>query len=509
MKYKKKLALVLSLVTALLVSVFPFQSVQAGDNSVVLDSSTLEDKKLWSNLSDDVAVKNGKLVFPKESDQYTRFISMREAQFSEGLATLAKAEFTIKFTQLPEGEKFIFAFGLKSMESGIGEVGNIEVTFTNDGGIKASVLSYGEDGNAVTVCEPQACGIALNRNASIKAEVKADKTLTLSVNGKTICSGTLSVNGAGRAGFVQTKSCGAEVSGLKIYLARYERPENANVSEDFENGFDTSVLTAKAIYTYSSGLDVRGAGIKDYNGSKVFMMENMGWSYIATLYDYSNFEMTFDVPYLLTHTITDDKGNLEYIDTGAFVVCFGNAQTDCLRPNYEDSAETLYWERDSLYSAFNREEHTVKHKYWQSERGFSIQVKVVDKHLTVGMKWIDEAKFETLMEYDLGTTSSLGKIHFWIPERANMAIDNLIIKNLDENPNLIETEFKSGKVTYKDYDYKPFERVYKEKEDATTDKKDSVNVWYWSIPAALVLGGIAIAVTAVLTNKKGGKTNEN
>ena len=90
-----------------------------------------------------------------------------------------------------------------------------------------------------------------------------------------------------------------------------------------------------------------------------------------------------------------------------------------------------------------------------------------------------------------------------------MAIDNLIIKNLDENPNLIETEFKSGKVTYKDYDYKPFERVYKEKEDATTDKKDSVNVWYWSIPVALVLGGIAIAVTAVLTNKKGGKTNEN
>ena len=33
-------------------------------------------------------------------------------------------------------------------------------------------------------------------------------------------------------------------------------------------------------------------------------------------------------------------------------------------------------------------------------------------------------------------------------------------------------------------------------------------MWYWAIPAAVVLGGIAIAVTAVLTNKKGGKTNE-
>lgn len=507
MKYKKKLAIALSLVTALLVSVFPFQSVQAGDNSVVLDSSTLEDKKLWSNLSDDVAVKNGKLVFPKESDQYTRFISMKEAKYSLGLDTVAEAEFTIKFTQLPAGEKFAFAFGLKSMESGMGEVGNVEIVFTNNGGLQAGVVACGEDGNAVTVCEETACGMSLNRNATIKTEIKADKTFTLSVNGKSICSATLPVDGAGRAGFVQTKSCGVEISGLKIYLGGYERPENANVSEDFENGFDTSVLTAKAIYPYSNNLEVHGAGIKDYNGSKVFMMENIGWSYIATIYDYSNFEMTFDVPYLLTEKITDDKGNLKYVETGAFVVCFGNAQTDCLRPNYEDSAETLYWEGDSLFSAFNKEEHTVKHKYWQSERGFSIQVKVVDRKLTVGMKWIDESKFETLMEYDLGNTSSLGKIHFWISERANMAIDNLVITNLDSNPNLIETEFKSGVVPYEDHVYQPFERVYQKKE-VSSDKKDSDKMWYWAIPAAVVLGGIAIAVTAVLTNKKGGKTNE-
>lgn len=507
MKCKKKMALLLVMIAALTVSLFPCKLSLAGDGSIVLDSSTLSDAQAWNNLGDSVTVENGKLIFPGESDKYTRFISMSEARISEELQNVLKAECSLKLTQLPEGESFVLGLGLNSIESGIGEVGNIEVTFTNDNGIKVGVVAYKEEGKATVVCEPTAASISLNKNTSVKVEVERDSMFSLQVNGKTIYSGSIPVDGNGRVGFIQTQKCGAEISDLKVHLARYERPENAEVSEDFENGMDTSVLTAKAIYRYSN-MSNHGAGIKEYNGSNVFMMENIGWSYIGTLYDYSNFEMTFDVPYLLTESTFYENGDLQYVDTGAFVVCFGNAQTDAVRPIYDDSAEALFWEGNTVYSSFNREKHSAKHEYWQSDKGFSIQVKVVDKYMTVGMKWLDETEFKTVMEYSLGNVNPLGKIHIWIPERANMAIDNLVIKNLDNNPNLIETQFKSGEIPYKDYEYTPFERVYQEDDSADTLSVNVFSGWGMLIPAVLVIGVAAPILTAVLTKKKGGEVNE-
>ena len=186
MKCKNKIAVLLVLITALTVSLFPCNLSLAGDGSIVLDSSTLSDAQAWNNLGDSVVVENGKLIFPKESDKYTRFISMEEARISDELENVSKTECSLKLTQLPEGEKFVLGLGLDSIESGVGEAGNIEVTFTNDGGIKVGVVAYDEEGKEVVVCEPTSAGVSLNKKASVKAEVEKGSKFTLQVNGKNI-----------------------------------------------------------------------------------------------------------------------------------------------------------------------------------------------------------------------------------------------------------------------------------------------------------------------------------
>ena len=85
-----------------------------------------------------------------------------------------------------------------------------------------------------------------------------------------------------------------------------------------------------------------------------------------------------------------------------------------------------------------------------------------------------------------------------------MAVDNIKITNLDDKPNLIETEYENGVVTFEDAKYEPFERVYK---DVTvdTEKNDSPFSWYLIIPGVALVGVIFVAVCAGIAGRK--KTN--
>ena len=83
------------------------------------------------------------------------------------------------------------------------------------------------------------------------------------------------------------------------------------------------------------------------------------------------------------------------------------------------------------------------------------------------------------------------------------SIDNLKIENLDENPNVIQTEFKSGKwVTPEDAVYEPMERVYA---DAESGQESNGLSWYFLIPAAAVVGAVALGITAVVIQCKAKK----
>ena len=104
----------------------------AGKSDIIVDNSSFAEEineTLWNNLDGDVFSENGVLVFPKESTEETRLITTVLVQSNEELEELFHATTTMKFTSLPENEKFALAFGLESVEAYQGEVGNVETTF--------------------------------------------------------------------------------------------------------------------------------------------------------------------------------------------------------------------------------------------------------------------------------------------------------------------------------------------------------------------------------------------
>ena len=500
MKRAKQMAY--ALLVAVLLSgfvIYPMQT-EAGVSESVLDSSSLEGSN-WSNPEEDVVVSEGTLICPNESTEYTRYISKLSAQIDETFSDLVKMSATVKFNKLPVGKNFILAFGLQGIEALPGEAKNVEVVFENKSGIKVGITAYDEDGNSVTVAQPKACGMSLKKAGTVKIELTTDSQIKVSVNGRTVVSGKLPVSGEGRIGFMQTGECGVEVTNLAITHYVYDRPENVNINEDFEQGaMDVSKLTAKMIDMYA--MTPRGQIVEEYNGSQVLRFYNTGVAYVGTLYKYSNFEMSFDVPFIQTEAEYREDGSLKKPGQSSFTVAFGGEQADWSAAGWSSAREAIVFNKESAYSFNNKE--TLKYDYTEEyftkqNGGFSVKISVVDCFVNVGMKWIDEADYKTVLSYKLEGGMPNGYVHIWSTSVGQFAVDNLKIENLDDNPNVIETEYKSGKwVTPEDVEYEPMERVYAD----TTDEDSKKVSWYMLIPVTAGVGVAALAITALIVYSK-------
>lgn len=508
MRRRKRIVYALLVATLLSVSVLSPMKANAGFSQTVLDSSKLDDSS-WSNPEEDVYVDEGTIVFPENSTDYSRYITRAAAKLDKSFTNLVKLSASVKFNQLPAGKSFMIAFGLSGIESLPGEETNVEVTFVNEGGIKVGVTAYDDAGTAVTVAAPKACGMSLKKEAKIDIAITTDSKIVVAVNGSNVCSGTLPVNGEGRVGFMQTGEVAVDIKNLQIVSYKYDRPENPNVFEDFEKGaMDASKLTAKAVDI--RGYFPRGQVVEEYNGSQVMMFRNTTQAYLGTLYQYSNFEMTFDVPYILTESIYDEEGNLQTPGQNSFTVAIGNEQADWDTWGWLNAQESIVFDKSAIYS-LNKEE--ARYEYQENEKsyladhngGCSIKIRVFDSTITVGLKWMEEDTYKTVLAYELSTGTPYGYIQIWSTDTGQFAVDNLRIENLDDNPNLIETEYKSGKwEEAPDVEYEPMERVYAE--DNTSQENDFS--WYLLIPITVAIGVFAMATAAIVVYVKSKKKKE-
>ena len=496
MRRGKRIASVLLAAALLSVSALTPMETKAGNSEILLDGETLATSE-WNNPEGDVVIEEEKLVFPKESTDYTRFIAKSPVKIEELSSTLVTVSATAKFSQIPQGKSFIFAFGMSSIESTEGEAGNIEVAFVNNGGIKVGITVYDDDGTAQVIAAPKASGISLNKAASIKAEITTDKKIQVTVNGSTVCSAILPVSGEGRFGFLQTGGCAVELSDVALVHYEYARPENTNISEDFEaGGMDISKLTAKMVWPALA--TPMGQYVTDYNGNQVLMHVNTGCAYLGTLYKYSNFEMTFDVPYVGVEKEYNEDGSRKKVGFSKLMITLGGEKADWDGAQWNLSAEAVVLENGTIYSNSNREANSVTLEKNPFEKGkpFSMQVKMVDSIMTIGMKWLEEENFQTILQYKLKGGTPTGHIHIWAPQAANFAIDNLKITNLDKDAKVIETEFINGKVELsEDKAPEPLERVYAE-------KKQEWSKLYLLIPVTAGVGASALVITALLTRDK-------
>ena len=497
MRRGKRIASVLLAAALLTVSALTPMETKAGNSELVLDGETLETSD-WNNPEGDVVIEEQKLVFPEESTDYTRFIAKSPIKAEEKSTTLVTLSATMNIKKMPQGKSFILGFGLTSIESLPGEAGNIEVAFTNNGGIKVGITVYDDEGNAEALVAAKSCGVSLNKDAKVNVQITTDSKIAVSVNNTAVCSATLPVSGEGRVGFLQTGECSAVLSDIELIHYEYDRPENTNVSEDFEKGaMDTSKLTAKMLWAAANS--PMGQVVEDYNGNQVLMHKNVGASYIGTLYQYSNFEMTFDVPYYKLTKEYDTEGTLLSAGFDKFIVSLGSERADWDGLKWDMSAEAVVFEKGTVYSNSNKDTYSVqltKNPWAEEVHPFSVKVAMVDSVLTIGMKWLEEESFETVLTYKLRGGTPTGYIQIWSLSGANFAIDNLTITNLDDEPNVIETEYKSGKLVVPEGNApEALERVYAEVEEKGTS-------WYLLIPAAAIVGGAALLITALATRGK-------
>lgn len=502
--------MLLGMAAILAVGCWPGKVVMAGTSNVVIDQSSFVEElnnAVWSNPENDVVAKKGKLIFPKTSTKYTRLITQNTAEQSDANANLVEVDLTQTIASMPKGGEFILAFGLGSIESLSGEAGQVEVSFINQGAMKVAIRSYESAGEAVKVANGTASGMSIGSATKIRVVITNKQQIKVQVNGKEVASGTCSFLPEGSVGFFQTGSCQVTIEKLRVCSYKYDRPENANFLETFDgDAYNKNVLFSKA---GSSNYTPSTMSVEKYQDNDVMYYENSGPAQISTKYKYSNFEMTFDVPYLLRKNVENKEGRTTHAKSMWFGISIGDDLIECGISDYAYSADVIYFDQDSTVKSFAKNHEVVaqsdQYPFFaeEEERGFSVKVSVVDAHVTVGIKWLNEKKFTTIGEYDTPNLQTpLGYVHIWACGPANMAIDNIKVTNLDQKPNLIDVEYATSKFEVPaDYDYKPdLELIYRK-----TEEKEEMNAWYLLLAGAAGVAILGMAVTALVLHGKGKK----
>ena len=490
---------ILSLVIALvLFSVCFLTPVSAGKKEVVskLTLLTEEGEVLndtdWNISDSNIEKKGNTIVIPAQNaTSDTKIISKTVAESNKDVENISKAEMNLTLTSLPAGQTFVLAFGLQSIEATVGEEGNIELAFTNDGTIKAAVTSYSADGSKPLV-EPKSCGIALNRSFAVKMFITSAGVLEVFINNASFAKVKLPVSGEGRFGILQSGSCGAVISGLVMTCSFYERPENTNIFEDFEDGeFNSNLFVSTSV---DNGTFPSGVKIEDYNGSKVLRFQNTKLAHFCTLHQYSNFEISFDIPYYSRHYTYDEYGNVTGKPCGNLAFGFGEEVSTPVGYAYTSDVDLIVLRSDVIYSenqkAFRTELKNMNLFDPESDEGYSFKLTVVDGHYDVAVKPLKSDNYKVIATSDFNAQRS-GYVNIWSTGNGNFAVDNIKITNLDKNPNTIEVAAKSSLLKCEDY-------KLTDSDNNMVFKADSESVWTKLIDSKLIVTDIILVGVAVL-----------
>ena len=492
-KTKKTIAMILAtIVVCGCANVLP---VSAGLLTNVIDKSSISNEinsAFWNNAEDDVYAENGVIVFPETSTEDTKLITRGMAQPAEGVENIVVASANLKFQKLPAGEQFAFAFGLGSIEAAMGETGHLEVTFENKGGLKVSIIAYPEEGDAVQLLKSKSAGNLSNTN--IKVVISTDQEMTLHIGGRQIYKGEIPVTAEGRIGFLQTGSCAVKVQDININTYRYERPENCDIYEDFEKGeFNANLLTSVLTSAGQNTLTSPILGVDEINGNQTFRFRHVATGYIGTVYNYSNFEMSFDIPYLRRNVELDDEGNVLAEISNTFIMAFGLTGNIFKNDAWTGAPEYILFSSQNAITTHSGQYLNIGDIYpmfdGPDDKGISIKVCAIDGQVYIYMKWMEETEWTQVLTYPFDTPT--GTISIWT-SNGDYAIDNLKIVNKDSQPQLINVDYKSSVLKNTgDWDYEPMEKTYAEK----TDVKEEPSVWSVVIP---IVGGICIIELGVL-----------
>lgn len=529
-KIKKLCLLCLSMLVLSCVINIPVQAGERIFDSDLFTATGELNNTEWNSTDQNIVLKSGKLIIPgKTSNEDTKFISKNVAVANEALKNVITVNGSLSITALPKNEKLILGLGLGSIEASSGENGNVEIAFVNDGGIYVMVTTFGSDGEKVIVNKKK-CNFSLNSTFSFSASISGEQVLTVKINGATICNQKIDVSGSGRFGIIQTGSCGATISKLHTVCYKYDASENTNIAEDFEdNEWNANELNAQLFG--SNGMGTGSMQIEEYNGSKVLRIRNAGTpyntkiaSYLSTMHKYSNFEISFDVPYFQREKVVDAEGvQIGKPCTGIYLA-FGVEVT-----RYNTTYDTNKYNTDALLigpdevsSLLINTDLKVPLEDFQlfksgSNEGFSVKFTMLDGQGTLQMKSLKGSQWKTILTQDYSKVFREGYVALWTVASGDYALDNLKITNKDASPKLIDVEYRSSVI--KAEDYVPSEEdskmVFREGTEDTDSAKGIENkelliaIAISVVSLTLVAGTIVIVILKKKQKQQtGGKVSE-
>lgn len=503
-KFKKLLALLLCVFLLTSLSV----SVSAGSAIDKIGKNTFAETingSYWNNANEDVTVNDGKIIFGKETSEYTKLISTKIANVSNYYDNILDGNILIKFNSLPRDTTFILAFGLSSIESEMGDSGNVEVAFTNNGAVCAEVFAYNDDGDSKRVASKKQVG-AIGQELNVEFVCATDGKLTLTIGGVNLCTNAQTGNTfLGRFGFLQNGTTNIEISDVNVSIYNYHSPENVNINENFNNG----EYNSNAIITNMTAHNrfPAAASVGDHNGQKALIWQNCNSVYLSTRYKYSNVEISYDVLWQQNTFSAKDGVIISRISPGHSI----RLGCDSITPS---SLPTSYGVSFSVGDSnqvsatggrvYRLNEHGINYSDPETQnKGYSVKITMINNVATIYLKWLNDKEFIEIGSF--GEEDALtpnGFIQIVGGEATNIVFDNLKITNLDAKPNLADVEYKSNdfRDELKDYDYTPMERVYLEISD---DDDNGFNLYLiTAVAAGITVIGVAIVVLIVLLNKR-------
>ena len=489
----------------------------------------------------DIEHETGKIIFRKDkTSEESKIVSVILANDLRemNIETCISGQLSVKVNETLDGE-FYIGFGLSRPYSEVNTASAI-CLFDADGAIGVKVENFDGDDMGVVYTAPTS--YAYGEELSIEFDVFSAGSFFLCVNGESLVNHDTEkkVFSEGYFGFGQSAGSSVEIYDAEVRAATYDRPTNSNINETFSDGFNSALLYSEGGNSgyYTPEKVVCEDGVLKFTNVTVT-------GYISTTKEFSNFTMSYDIPHIQRVAERDEEGNIITPATNWIGVSIG---CPAIKTNSSVAvAKSLFFymmpvyvNGDAIsfacvllnnYSILKQTSISNEYNFFATkngvdgegnERTVNLKVEMLDGKLQVYVKYDNEPnnRYYKVMDYDLGYTPQ-GFVQIWgygddfnyVQNNmdngresycANYWIDNLLIENKDENPNLVEAGFTSSKFPQQD------DFLY-------VDEWDNRAETLFATDAPKEKGGcgssigigscmmLALAGGAFIMNKKGGK----
>ena len=481
---KRFILLLVSVLMGVSVLALPFVSVSAGMSNVEIVTDASFDGEIMSNrwyYSGGVEYGDHSAVFGDGSSESSRLIARRRiddvGKYGREIAVSAQASLCIR--SLGEDAMFMVGFGLRTAAAYLASASTTTVFFQSGAeGLTCGAFVTDAEEVQRKVCEPvNFAGNTLGEQIALHVEIGSEGGVAVSVNDTLICEAPdAAAPFEGYFGFGQSGRTQTEITSVYVESGAYDQPETPAVCEE---NFDDGEFNALEWYAFMNPGYFTPSN--QYVGEGRLNFENTAQASMCTMFQYSNFTLDFDIPYIRRETqFVDGIPVSSY--SGWIGVSFGapdfmggattmlvNAAMLRFQPNSSDNSVPPT--QTVLYlTEYGTELKSVLlndygfHLWDPANDGKNIRCRltVSDGLVEMRLKFEEQEDYTLVLSYDLGYTP-LGYVGFLAMghfqsegadlaasgqysaiSAGNFALDNLRIENTDRDPNLVEVGFVSN-----------------------------------------------------------------